>query len=152
MSQGQYNSPAVGSIGPLMSKDGKDITGDIINSVSSLLAEKGIIKPNAAITIHHHKKVVHKKDYLNIFPKRLHAKQWIDTGNGLAVIHPGTSLPFFLNDTGSKICRLCDGEHTIKDMLNIFHKKWSSLPRKRLETDFLQFLLLVEELDLINLA
>jgi hypothetical protein len=147
--QEQYTSPAVGSVAPLMSKQ-KDITGALLNSISPMLEKRGLLKGNMLLPIHERALVVHMKDYLNRHPKRAHKRYWIDTEQGLAVIHPETHIPLFFNTTGSTICSLCDGEHSIKEMLDTLQKKWS-IPSKVLETDFMKFIILVEELDLVEL-
>ena len=150
MIQEQYNSPEVGSVAPLVSKQAKDLTGDLLNNLSSLLETRGLISHDTIMPMRHYKRVVQIKDYANRFPKRVHERHWIDAGKNLAVVHPATLIPFFLNEIGSKICRLCDGKHSVKEILDNF-RKCSSLPRGRIETDFLKFLLLIQELDLIKL-
>jgi hypothetical protein len=96
------------------------------------------------------KLIVSLKEYIDSYPSRIHNKHWIDSGKQVSVIHPETYLPFFFNFTGSKIIRLCDGKHKLQDILDTFKWNWPIIPEKDLEIDFLEFLLLLNELDLIN--
>ncbi len=93
---------------------------------------------------------VRLKDYLNKSPMRKHEKHWIDGGKQVAVFHPETFLPFFMNNEGSEICRLCSGGHNVGEMIEWSTRRWPSEPKEVLTKDFMKFLLLLEELDLIE--
>lgn len=60
------------------------------------------------------------------------------------LIHPG----FALNEVGLFIWKLCDGKHTIKDIVSAMLRNYD-IERKTVETDVLGFLHRMEELSLI---
>jgi hypothetical protein len=148
--ENEYDPPGIGTISPLRSKYATDVKTVLIEKMSPILEQQGLIEkdfwppfPNEVIG-------VRLSEYGGKFPVRKHERHWIDGGEQIAVFHPETYLPFFLNPSGSKICKLCDGEHDIQTIINQFIKEWSFLPEEVLVRDLLKFLLLLEELDLIE--
>lgn len=149
--QEAYNPPGVGSIVPLRSQNASDISAKLVKKISQLLQSNGYLEDFMILPFSEDKLNISMKDYLDAYPSRIHSEHWIDSGKQVSAIHPETYLPFFFNHTGSKIIRLFDGEHNLKEILNEFKKEWSAVPEKELEIDLIQFLLLVDELDLIEL-
>jgi hypothetical protein len=147
----EYEAPTVGTIIPLRSRFSKDPMIEFIGDLNSLLENKGLINSDAIAPLIEHKYTICLRDYLDKTPFRLHEEHWIDGGKQIAAFHPETYLPFFFNPLGSKICRVCDGKHSVRKILKIFKTKTPTVADTVLQTDILKFLLLLEELQLITL-
>ncbi len=93
--------------------------------------------------------VVELDRYRNLVPFRKHADHWIDGGKQVAVYHPITCLPFFLNNSGSSLIRLFNKDTSVGQILSWAKKMWSQ--SEDLDKDIMKFLLLLDELDLIEL-
>ena len=146
----KYEPPTAGSIIPLRSKFSKDPMTNLIGDLNSLLENKGLLDRNAIVPLVDHQYTVYLGDYIDKTPLRLHEEYWIDGGEQIAVINPETNIPFFFNCFGSKICRACDGEHSVRRILKVFETENPTVPDKELHTDIMKFLLLLEEIDLIS--
>lgn len=145
----EYDSPGIGTISPLRSKYAGDIETDLVKKVGGILQERGLIGNDWLRPV---QKPLNIKlqDYTGKQPVRMHCTHWVRGSSQIAILHPETYLPFFLNQTASDICELCDNEHTVKEIIETLKIQWSSVPEKTLTEDLLKFLLLMEELGLIE--
>lgn len=146
----KYESPEVGTIFPLRSKYAEEFRIDLLRKVAFVLENEGLIPVGMAPREQSEGLRIRLDDYLNKSPRRKHENNWIDGGKQVAVFHPDTFLPFFPNKTGSEICRLCNGKHTIGEMIGQSKRKWRFETEEILTKDLMKFLLLLEELDLIE--
>jgi hypothetical protein len=147
----EYDPPGIGTISPMASRYAEDAGSHFVKQIGSVLENKGLINGGAIPFISHDAKKVRLDDYLRRVPVRKYNERWIDGGKQVAVFHPITNLPFFMNYSGSKISRLCNGKYTIANILTKFRKEWASQkPDNALTKDLMKFLLLMEELGLIE--
>jgi hypothetical protein len=147
----EYDPPGIGTISPMASRYAEDAGAKFVSQIATVLEEKGQLSANAVPFVRHEALRIHLKDYLNKIPVRRHNKHWIDGGMKVAVFHPITNLPFFMNNSGSKICKLCDGKNSVSKIIEDFKKEWrDQKPDEVLIKDLMKFLLLLEELDLIK--
>jgi hypothetical protein len=91
------------------------------------------------------------REYLHKHPARKYEKNWILSSCSAAVYHPRTGIPFWFNPTGSAICFLCDGQHSVQCLITELTKRFSSASCRQIVHDLLSFLLLLSERDLIDL-
>ena len=102
-----YDSPEIGTVFPLRSKYSEEVRVDFVKKIASILESMDLISGNmkpAGLT----KSLTIRLDaYLNKFPVRKQKGFWIDGGKQVGVFNPDSFLPFFMNNFGSKICRLC---------------------------------------------
>jgi hypothetical protein len=147
-----YESPEVGTVFPLSSDYAENVYVDLVKKIACVLEDKELIsetmKPKTPLPTLQIKLC----EYMGKFPVRRHKEHWIDGGNQVAVFNPNTFLPFFLNPSGSKIIRLCDGKTKTGEIMTQLRKEWNSIPGGVLVKDLMQFMLLLEELDLIEFA
>ncbi|MHA2208428.1 MAG: PqqD family peptide modification chaperone [Candidatus Thorarchaeota archaeon] len=148
--ESEYDPPRIGTISPLRSKHARDGELEFIEKAGSVLEREGLISREMVQAIEYEHLRVRLEAYIDKYPRRRHGQHWVDGGNQIAVIHPDTYIPFLLDAYGSQICRLCDGEHTIGDLIPLLRRDWHILPQSVLVRDLLAFLLLLEELDLIE--
>lgn len=134
----------------LRSRYTEDARLDPVKGIASVLEEQGLISEYMKPVGYSDVLKIRLDDYVNKFPTRKHGKHWIDGGMQVAVFHPDTCLPFFLNFSGSGICKLCDGRHSVGDLMALSRVKWPLLSEEVLVVDLMKFLLLLEELDLIK--
>jgi hypothetical protein len=147
----EYDPPGIGTIAPLFSAHAQDATKNFVKQIGLTLENKGLINAQSNVFMPHKPLKVRIDNYRDKTPVRRHNKHWIDGVKQIAVFHPITNLPFFINSSGSKICRLLDGKYTIAKLINRFNKEWQlQKPSDVLTRDFMKFLLLLEELDLIE--
>jgi ribosomal protein S8 len=146
----KYDPPGVGSIVPLRSQYARDISSILVKQLNQLLESEGYLEDFEILPLREDKLKINLKDFLDIYPSRIHDKHWIDSGKQISVIHPETYLPFFFNVTGSNIIRLLNGRHKIQDILDNLKNNWTNIEDMELEKDFIKFILLLEELDLIK--
>ena len=147
----EYDPPGIGTISPMTSRFAEDVGTQFVKQIASVLEDKGLINGGAIPFIPHDGARVRLDDYLRRVPVRKHNRHWIDGGKQVVVFHPITNLPFFVNYSGSKICKLCNGKYTIAKIITKFRKEWASQkPDDTLTKDLMKFLLLMEELDLIE--
>ena len=146
----EYDSPGIGTVSPLRSKYAGDMETDLVKKVGGILQERGLIGDDWARPV---QKPLNIKleDYIGKYPVRMHCNHWIRSSAQIAILHPETYLPFFLNQAASDICELCDGDHTINEILSTLKNNWPSGSEKTLTEDLLKFLLLMEELGLIEI-
>jgi hypothetical protein len=90
-------------------------------------------------------------EYLCKHPMRKYETNWIFSSDSAAVYHPRTGIPFWFNPTGSAICFLCDGQHSVQCLITELTKRFSSTSCRQIVHDLLSFLLLLSERDLIDL-
>jgi len=145
----EYDQPTVATFSPLRSKDAEDPYRDLINNIGSILSERKLIKSKVVLP-KKEKLVVNYPDYAFAHPIRLHPSCWVDDGDHLAGVHPKSSLPFFINSSGSIICRLCTGKNSIEEMHKELKEIWFSVADDVLLRDGLSFLMLLEEMNLIE--
>jgi hypothetical protein len=145
-----YNPPEVGTVFLLRSKYAEDPRLDIVKKIGSILESKGMIRGDMKPTGYIEPLRIRLSEYVKKFPLRKHKGHWIDGGKQVAVFHPDTFIPFFLNDSGSRIARLCNGKHPIREMIARSKKESPSVPEETLVNNLMKFLLLLEELDLIE--
>jgi len=148
--ENEYDPPGVGTITLLRSRDAEDVRADLVKKIGLILENKGLISKDMVPPVESRGLRIRLNAYVNKYPVRKHEKHWVDGGRQIAVLHPETYLPFFLNASGSKICRLCDGEHTVKKIMTQLKNEWHFQPEKVLVRDLMKYLLLLEELDLIE--
>jgi hypothetical protein len=146
----EYDSPGIGTVFPLRSKFAEDPRAIFVKSLASILGSNGLIRENAKPTSRNRALRIHLNEYMHKSPILMHKKHWIDGGKQIAVFHPYTSIPFFLNNFASSICRLCTGKHNIEEIIAWSRKEWPSTSPQVLVKDLMKFLLLLEELDLIK--
>ena len=70
-------------------------------------------------------------EFVGKHPVRRHGKHWIDGGSQVVGIHPDTYIPFFINSTGSEVCRLCDGEKSVGTIISDLETLWPNVQSKR---------------------
>jgi len=145
-----YSPPDVGTVFRLRSKYAEDARLEPVKQIASMLERDGWITEGMKPVGYTDVFTVRLVDYSNKFPTRKHNEHWIDGGKQVAVFHPYTFLPFFLNNSGSSICKYCDSKHSVEEIIALFKKEWPSLTKEVLVTDLMKFLLLLEELDLIE--
>lgn len=146
----EYDPPGVGTVFPLRSRYSEDFRVSLVRKIASDLESKGLIGKDKCPVVRTEGLRIRLDEFLDKYPVRKHESSWIDGGKQIAIFHPDSGIPFFPNASGSRICRLCDGKHTIGDMIARSRKKWHSLPEKVLAKDLMRFLLLLTELDLIQ--
>ena len=148
--ENDYDSPGIATIFPLWSKNAEDIYTDLVNRIGNTLKEKNLITEEVKLPEEKEYLIVKLGDYAKKYPIRKHFKHWVDGGEKLAGVHPDTYLPFFINISGSIICKFCDGQMNVEQIIEKLRKNWDFLPKETLEKDLLSFLLLLEELDLVE--
>lgn len=147
----EYDPPGIGTISPMTSRYAEDVGAQFVKQIGSALEDKGLINRGAIPFIPQNGAKVRLVDYLKKVPVRKHNEHWIDGGKQVVVFHPITNLPFFMNRTGSRVCKLCNGEHSVAKIIAKFRKEWTSQKSdETLTKDLMKFLLLAEELDLIE--
>jgi hypothetical protein len=149
--QTEYDPPTIGGLIPLRSCKVDEPSSELVEDIGSILVEKGLITNEMVPKVQPKVFKIRLSEYICKKPVRKHEDHWVDGGDRLAVIHPETYLPFFINSSGSKICRLCDGEHGIGDIIAKFKAEWNFVPDKTLVEDIIKLLLLLEELDFVEL-
>ncbi len=147
--ENEYDSPGIGTVSPLRSKYAGDLEIDLVEKVGGILQEKGLIGNNWAQPVQK-PLTIKLQDYIGKHPVRRHSSHWVRGSSQIAILHPETYLPFFLNPIGSDVCELCDGEHSVRDIIGDLKTEWPSMPDKIIIKDLLKFLLLMEELGLIE--
>ena len=146
----QYDPPVVATMAPLRSKYAKDGGAKFVTAIGKVLEKKGLIDFEVTIPDENKPLTVKLEDYSQKYPVRKHHLNWVDGGDQIAGLHPDTYLPFFLNISGSIICRLCNGEESVEQLIIKSKELWPSEPEEVLVKDLLSFLLLMEEMDLIE--
>jgi hypothetical protein len=146
----EYEPPGVGTTYPLRSNYVEDMTVNLIKNITSVLEKRGMIRSRITLPFLAKRMIIKINEFADKMPVRNHERCWIDGGEKIAVIHPETKLPFFFNVSGSIVCRLCDESHNVGDIINKLKKVWSSTTDKTLIKDVVSFLILLEELDLID--
>jgi len=146
----KYESPEVGTVFPLSSAYAENVYEGLVKRIACVLEDKELIKENMKPKAPLRTLRVRLNEYMGKSPARKHKEHWIDAGNQIAVFNPNTFLPFFLNSSGSEIVKACDGKTKIDRILAQLTKEWNSISRHTLVRDLMQFLLLLEELDLIE--
>jgi len=143
------DDPAIGTVIPLRSEYSEDLKLHLVNDVLHVIENMGLIYPTMqAVSSNRHIKV-RMEDYLNKFPVRRHEGYWVDGGSQVAVFQPDSFLPFFLNKSGSRICRMCNCKNSVREIINDA-KNRSKMPDKSVVERVTRFLLLLEELDLVE--
>jgi len=149
MQENEYESPAVATFSYFGSKYSHDVAMDLMNDMGSVLKEKKLLDKEVRFA-QRKKLAIRYKDYSEKYPTIKYSERWIDDGNCIAGVHPYTYLPFFLNTAGSAICRLCDGKKNIDDISAELNRLFQSKDNCILVKDLLSFLLLLEEMDLME--
>ncbi|MDI7277391.1 MAG: hypothetical protein QME94_15545 [Anaerolineae bacterium] len=90
-------------------------------------------------------------EYLQVCPKRKRESHWILEPGWAVAYRPFPSIPFFFNSSGRLICTLCDGERDLRGILAEAAACFPDQDARRVARGALGFLLLLEELDLIEL-
>jgi len=146
-----YEPPRVGTVFPLRSKHAEDFRVQLVRDIGSALEKNALINNSLLPSIPSKFLRIKLSEYLHKYPLLKHARHWIDGGKQVAVFHPITNLPFFINNSGSIICRLCDGKRTVAGVIAQFKKKWANQKSDDgLTLDLMKFMLLMEELGLIE--
>lgn len=148
--QNDYDSPGVATIFPLWSRYAEDVYTDLVNKIGTVLKEKNLIQDEVKLKDQKEPLVLKLEDYLKKYPVRKHSRHWVDGGEQIAGVHPYTYIPFFINPSGSLICRLFDGQTNVLGIIEILKGKWDFLPEEVVVNDLLPFLFLLEELDLLE--
>jgi hypothetical protein len=152
MNRRDFDPPVVATIFPLRSRYAENVSTELVNTIGKLLKEKEYIQEEVTVQDTGQALSIHLEDYIRKHPVRKHRRHWIDGGDQLGGVQPETVLPFFLNPAGSRICRLCDGRNSTGEIFQEMKKTWRGLSEKTLITNVMSFLLLLEELDLIEFA
>ena len=147
-----YEPPGVGTVFPLRSKHAEDFRVQLVRDIGSALKKNGLINNSILPSIPSKLLKIKLSEYLHKYPLLKHTRHWIDGGKQVAMFQPDTNLPFFFNSSGSKICRLCNGKNSIENIISLAGKKRNYAPKETLVKDLMKFLLLLEELDLIQLV
>jgi hypothetical protein len=147
-----FDPPVVATIFPLRSRYAEEVSTELVNTIGTLLQEKNYIGKSVAVQDSRKALDIKLEDYIRKHPTRKHSRHWIDGGDQIGGVQPDTVLPFFINPTGSRICRLCDGRNSTGEIFHLMKKTWRFLPEKTLINSMMSFLLLLEELDLIEFA
>jgi hypothetical protein len=150
MNSPDFDLPLVATIFPLRSRYAEDVSTELVNTIGALLKEEHYIQEAMHIQDSVKAREIDMEDYRNKHPVRRHRRHWIDGGDKIGGVQPDTALPFFINPVGSKICRLCDGTNTTDGIIRTMKKDWGFLPREAVVTSVMSFLLLLEELDLLE--
>jgi hypothetical protein len=141
--------PEIGTVFPLRSKYAEDFGLELVKKVGYTLETMGWINDFMQPIGYSAPLKIRIKDYENKFPFRKHGAYWVDGGKQLAVFQPDSFLPFFLNRSGSIICRLCNGNCSVKQIITRVKRK-NVTPQEVLVEHVIKFLLLLAELDLIG--
>ena len=149
MQENDYESPAIATFSYFRSKYSHDIAMDLMTDMGSVLKEKKLLDKEVRFA-QRKKLAIRYKDYSEKYPTIKYSERWIDDGNCIAGVHPYTYLPFFLNAVGSTTCRLCDGKKNINNISAELNRLFPSTDNNILLKDLLSFLLLLEEMDLIE--
>jgi len=144
-----YNPPSVSTFSYIKSKDSRDEFIDIFNEMGIILKERKLIDKEIHLA-QRRKLIVQYNDYSARRPTRKYLEKWISDGDCIAGIHPITYLPFFMNSSGSTICRFCEGKMDIERMCEELNSLYPSIEKSILLNDLLSFLLLLEEMDLLE--
>ncbi len=147
-----YDPPVVASISPLRSRHAPEAKAELAAAIGGLLRDKELIDREIAIPDKNEPLRIELEDYARKYPVRRHCECWVDGGDQIAGLHPDTYLPFFINSSGSTICRLCNGEKSIGQIIARSRELWPSQHDETLVNDLMSFLLLLEEMDLIELS
>jgi len=94
-------------------------------------------------------KPISREDSVNKRPLRLYKRNWIDVNEEVAV----TSLSgetFWLNETAAFIWKLCDGKHSIKDIVDSLIEGYD-VDRSTAIDDVFEIIWSLEERKLIGL-
>jgi hypothetical protein len=145
-----YDPPSVSTFSYIKSKDSRDEFIDIFNDMGIILKERKLIDKEIRLT-QRRKLIVQYNDYSSSRPTRKYSEKWISDGDHIAGIHPITYLPFFMNSSGTTICRLCEGEIDIEMICKELNSLYPSIEKSIILNDLLSFLLLLEEMDLLEL-
>lgn len=148
----EYDPPAVATIFPLRSKNAGDIKTELAVRIGEVLAQEKMIDCQVSFPDDGTGITIIFDEFVGMHPVRKHRKYWIDGGSQVVGIHPDTYIPFFINSTGSEICRLCDGEKSVSTMISDLNALWPDVQASVLTRDLVSFLLLLEELDLVDIA
>jgi hypothetical protein len=144
-----YDPPEVGTVFPLRSNYAEDFRLDFVKKVASVLENMNLISLNMKSFGHIERMKIRIDEYVNKIPVRKQKGCGIDGGKQVSVFHPDSFLPFFMNSSGSRISRLCNGNHTIGEIITR-SKGRRDVAEETLVEDVMKFLLLLEELDLIE--
>jgi hypothetical protein len=150
--QEEYDPPGVATIFPLRSKHAGDIKTELAVSIGKVLAQEKLIDRPVSFPGDGAEIVVKFDEMAGKRPVRKHGKHWIDGGSQVVGIHPDTYIPFFINSTGSEVCRLCDGERSVAAIISQLSALRPDIPSSVLIRDLVSFLLLLEELDLVDIT
>lgn len=90
------------------------------------------------------------KNYEKKLPKRLsEAWGWSKKEGKGEVIEPFSGNPYWLNPTGFLIWKLCDGKHTVENIIDAVSSEYD-VSRQLAIKDTLGFLLSLQELRLVE--
>jgi len=133
-----YEPPKVASTHPIRSS----FSGDIYIQVGPGVVDVNLnLRPPRKVRL---------REYLDLYPKRKRESHWILEPGWAATFRPLTSTPFWFNKSGKVICLLCDGKHKFRDILSKAIESFPAEDTKQVIRDVLVFLLLLEELDLVE--
>jgi len=149
-SESDYCPPEIGTVVKLRSTNADDPRLSPVMEIASILGKGGLISEHMKLQGYKEELRVRFDVYENRRPKRKHGEQWIDGGKQLCVFHPVTYLPFFLNHTGSRVCELCSGKLAVNEIVTLLKKEYSLVTKESITKDLVGFLLLLEELDLLE--
>jgi len=148
----EYDPPAVATIFPLRSKNAGDIKTELAVRIGEVLAQEKMIDCQVSFPDDSAGITIRFDEFAGKHPVRRHGKYWIDGGSQVVGIHPDTYIPFFINSTGSEVCRLCDGKKSVSTIISDLETLWPDVQSSVLTRDLVSFLLLLEELDLVDIT
>ncbi len=148
----EYDPPGVATIFPLRSKHAGDMKTELAVNIGEALAREKMIDCQVSFPDDRAGITIRFDEIKDMRPARRHGQHWIDGGSQVVGIHPETYIPFFINRTGSEICRLCDGQKCIGTIISDLKPLWPDVSGSVLTRDLVSFLLLLEELDLVDMT
>jgi hypothetical protein len=144
-----YVSPEVGTVFPLNSKYSEDVGLDFVKKIAYILENEGLIDSYMIPASQVERLEISFDAYVNKCPLRKNKEYWNDGIKQVSAFHPDSFLPFFMNESGSRLCRLCNGKQNIGSILKKLTQQYR-VSQETLFEDVLKFLFLLEELDLIE--
>ena len=148
MPEKEYDPPGISTFSFVRSEDARDGFIDLMNDMGVILKERKLV--DTEVRLPQRKLKIDYGDYAKRRPCRKYSSNWIDDGDHIAGMHPKTYLPFFMNSSGSAIYRMCEGKLNIEDIFGEFKRIWPSVSDCLLLEDLLSFLLLLEEIDVLD--
>lgn len=144
-----YDPPGIFTFSFMRSENAIDPFIDFMNDMGSILRERDLI--DGEVRLPQRRLKIDYADYSNEHPSMKYASFWVDDGEHIAGVHPKTSLPFFMNASGSAIYKMCEGKMSIEEIFEEIKRIWPTVEDRMLLENLLSFFLLLEEIDILNI-